>query len=146
MTAPFKNSIPYEQIENGALILKLLRESKTWEELCGRYAYADSADLINTTTMTLRDKLLEIRDLGLISFELEETVGGKKPIGEIKETGLWSKIRVSFGGMSLSEAAMLSRHSKGMAITPVFGRPRQPNEKSDVFVLMPFNAKMEKVY
>ena len=41
---------------------------------------------------------------------------------------------------------MISRHSKGMAVAPVFGRPRQPEEKIDVFVLMPFNAKMEKVY
>lgn len=142
-----KNDIPYEQIENGALILVLLSESKTWEELCARYAYADSARLLgNTTTMALRDKLLEMRDLGLIAFAVEETEGGKKPVGDIKDTGLWSKIRVSFGGMSLSEAAMLSRHSKGMAVSPVFGRPRQPDERIDVFVLMPFNAKMEKVY
>ncbi len=147
MKTPMKNNIPYEQIENGALILELLRESKTWEELCGRYAYADPAQLMgNTTTMTLRNKLLEMRDLELISFEDEETEGGKKPVGEIKDAGLWSKIRVSFGGMSLSEAAMLSRHSNGMAVTPVFGRPRKPNERTEVFVLMPFNAKMEKVY
>ena len=147
MNSPFKHNIPYEQIENGALILQLLRESKTWEELCGRYAYADPARLIdNTTTMTLRDKLIEMRALGLISFEDEETEGGKRPVGEIKDTGLWSKIRVSFGGISLSEAALLSRHSTGMAVTPVFGRPRELDEKIDVFVLMPFNTTMEKVY
>jgi CheY-like chemotaxis protein len=35
---------------------------------------------------------------------------------------------------------------KGMSITPVFGQPLQPEEKIDVFVLMPFNAKMAKVY
>ena len=141
-----KNDIPYEEINNGALILLLLRESKTWEELCGRYAGANPAMLQDTATMALRDQLFEMRDRGLISFEHEETRDGKKPVGEIKETGLWSKIRVAFGGMSLSEAAMLSRHSKGMAVAPVFGRPRQPEEKIDVFVLMPFNAKMEKVY
>ena len=48
--------------------------------------------------------------------------------------------------MSLSDAAALSRHSKGVAVVPVFGRPRQPKETIDVFVLMPFNAEMEKVY
>jgi hypothetical protein len=146
MEYPMKNNIPYEEVENGALILPLLRESKTWEELCGRYAYADPAQLYNTNTMTLLNKLFAMRDLGLISFEDEETGDGRKPVGEIKETGLWSKIRVAFGGMSLSEAAMLSRHSKGIAVAPVFGRPRPPKEKIDVFVLMPFNAKMEKVY
>ena len=147
MEYSMKDNIPYEEIENGALILLLLRESKTWEELCGRYAYADPAELkTNTTTMTLLNKLFDMRDLGLISFEDEESGDVKKPVGEIKETSLWAKIRVSFGGMSLSEAAMLSRHSKGMAVAPILGRPRQPEEKIDVFVLLPFNAKMEKVY
>jgi hypothetical protein len=46
MEYPIKSNIPYEEIENGALVLLLLRESKTWEELCGRYAYADPAQLI----------------------------------------------------------------------------------------------------
>jgi hypothetical protein len=147
MEYKMKSNIPYAEIENGALILLLLRDSKTWEELCGRYAYADPTQLkTNTTTMTLLNKLFDMRDLGLISFEDLETGEGKKPTGEIKETDLWPKIRVSFGGMSLSEAVTLSRHSKGMAVAPVFGRPSQLEEKIDVFVLMPFNDKMEKVY
>ncbi len=142
-----KKNIPYEEIENGALILLLLREINTWEQLCNRYQYADPMDIsTNTTTMTLLNKLYEMRNLGLISFYTEEKHEGRKPVGEIKETGFWTKIRVSFGGVSLSEAAMLSRHSKGMAVVPVFGRPRQPEEKIDVFVLMPFNPKMEDVY
>jgi hypothetical protein len=141
------DKIPYEEIENGALILRLLRETKTWEELCGRFAYADAAQLMtNTTTMVLLEKLFDMRDLGLISFRDEDKGEGRKPVGEIKETDLWTKIRVAFGGMSLSDAALLSRHSKGIAIAPVFGRPRQPKEKIDVFVLMPFNAKLEMVY
>jgi hypothetical protein len=149
MEYPVRNNIPHQEIENGALILLLLRESKTWEELCGRYAYADPANLqTNTTTLTLLKKLFEMRDLGLISFEDEETGAGKKPIGEIKETGLWSKIRVAFGGMSLTEAAMLSRQSKGMAVAPIFGRPEElpDDQRIDVFVLMPFKANLEKVY
>jgi hypothetical protein len=48
--------------------------------------------------------------------------------------------------MSLSEISLLSRHSKGMAIIPVLGRPAEPEQKIDVFVLMPFNAKMKNVY
>jgi hypothetical protein len=147
MGYPMTNKIPYEEIENGALILLLLRENKTWEELCGRYAYTDPAQLrTNTTTMTLLNKLFDMRNRGLISFEDEETGDGRKPVGEIKETDLWSRIRVAFGGMSLSETALLSRHSRGMAIVPGFGRPRQLEEKIDVFVLMPFNAKMTGVY
>ncbi len=141
------NNIPYEEIENGALILLILRECKTWEELCSRYTYADPAQLqTNTNTMMLLNKLSELRALGIINFQDEQTAEGRKPVGEIKETDLWSKIRVAFGGMSLSEAALLSRHSKGMAVVPVFGRPSQSEEKVDVFVLMPFKAKLEGVY
>jgi hypothetical protein len=147
MEYPIKNNIPYEEIENGALILLLLRQCKTWEDLCRRYAYADPAQpQTNTTTWTLLNKLFGMRELGLLSFQDEETGEGRKPVGEIKETDLWTKIRVACGGMSLSEAAMLSRHSKGMAVVPVFGRPRAPEKKINVFVLMPFKAKLEKVY
>jgi len=147
MTYGMKAKIPYEEIENGVLILLLLRENKTWEELCGRFAYADPAELrSNTTTMMLLSKLFDMRNLGLISFKDEDQGNGSKPVGEITETDVWPKIRVAFGGMSLSDAAKLSRHSKGMAVVPVFGRPRQPEEKIDVFVLMPFNTNMEKVY
>jgi hypothetical protein len=54
MEYPMKSNIPYEEIENGALILLLLRKIKTWEELCGRYAYADPTQLMaNTNTMTI---------------------------------------------------------------------------------------------
>ena len=83
MEYPMKNNIPYDEVENGALILLLLRESKNWEALCGRYSYADPAQLMsNTTTMTLLNKLFNMRDLGLISFEDEET-GEGKPTKEV---------------------------------------------------------------
>lgn len=141
------NEIPYDEIDNGALILLLLRETNTWEGLCARYAYANAANLsTNTNTMTLRNKLFAMRDVGLLSFQDELAGQQRKPIGEIKETDLWARIRVALGGMSLEESAMISRHSKGMAVTPVFGRPRKPKEKIDVFVLMPFEANLGQVY
>lgn len=138
--------IPYEQVDNGALILLLLRECKTWDDLCGRYAFADPNDLRNTTTMAIRDKLLQMRKLGLLSFKDEDDTYGKKPLGVIEDTGLWSEIRVALGGMSLSDAARLSRHSAGMAVTPVFGRHKAQGTKPDVFVLMPYNAELQSVY
>ncbi len=137
----------YENIENGALILLLLRKNKTWEELCSKFDHADPVQLItNTTSMTLLKKLIEMRDTGLISFEDFDTGEVIKPAGEIKVTNLWSNIRIALGGMSLSEAVMISRHSKGMAIKPVFGRPQELEEKIDIFVLMPFKTKLEKIY
>jgi hypothetical protein len=149
MEYPVKHNIPYQEIENGALILLLLRETNTWEELCARYAHADPAQLtVNTNTFTLLKKLFEMRELGLITFEVQPTGDGTKPVGAIKETALWSKIRDALGGMDLDETAMISRHSHGMAVAPVFGRPVPPpaHQKIDVFVLMPFKAKLDKVY
>jgi hypothetical protein len=149
MEYPVNKNIPYEEIDNGALILLLLKECSTWEELCRRYAYADPAQLsTNTNTLSLLKKLFEMRDLELITFADIETIDGRRPVGAIKETGLSSTIRDAFGGMRLSEAALISRHSKGMAVVPMFGRP-QPipaDEQIDVFVLMPFKAKLEAVY
>ena len=37
MQYAMKDKIRYEEIENGALLLLLLRENKTWDELCQRY-------------------------------------------------------------------------------------------------------------
>jgi hypothetical protein len=149
MDYPAKNKIPYEEIANGALILQLLRESQTREQLCQRYAYADPAQLrTNTNTFTLLKKLHEMRELGLIGFDEQDTTEGKKPVGGIRDTGLWSTIRDALGGMSLEEAAMISRHSKGMAVVPVFGRPQHlaRDQPLDIFILMPFKAKLEAVY
>jgi hypothetical protein len=137
---------PYEEMSNGALILLLLRDCKTWEELCQRFLYVDPLDIeYNTTSLGLYQKLAELRQLDLIEFD-EKVENGRKRIGEIKATDLWSKIRVAFGGMSLREVAKLSRHSRGMAVTPVFGRPADLEEKADVFVLMPYKAEMANVY
>lgn len=142
-----ENKIAYEEIDNGALLLLLLRDCNTWEELCERYAYADPAQITtNTTTFTLRNKLLAMREAGLISFKEEITADGIKPVGEIRDTGLWTKIRVALGGMSLTDAALLSRHAKGSAFVPAFGRPNAVESPIDIFVLMPFHTSFEKVY
>ena len=139
--------IPYEEVDNGALILLLVRECKTWDELCRRYARADPLDSNNTNTMVLVQKLQAMRDVGLITFqEKADQYGAKLPDGAIRATDLWAKIRVALGGMSLTEAAMVSRHSGGMAVLPTFGRPPTLEEKIDVFVLMPFDTTLLEVY
>jgi hypothetical protein len=147
MKYPLPDKVLYSEIANGALMLKLLRKNKTWEQLCSRYDGADPVELkMNTATMDILKKLHEMRSAGLITFQEEQTPKGAKPTGEIQETDLWTRIRVAFGGMSLSEVALISRHSKGLATAPVFGRPEKPKEKIDIFALMPFNTRMEKVY
>ena len=146
MRYPIDGRLRYEEIENGALILLLLRESSSWEDLYNRFEFADPAEPNNTATMVLLDKLRQMRELGLIRFDDDSKAEFSAPTSEITTTQLWSRIRVAFGGMSLSDTALLSRHSVGMAVAPVFGRPRRVEEDIDIFVLMPFNQELERVY
>lgn len=147
MSTQAAQKFTYEEINNGALIILLLRDCKTWEELCERFEYTDPTDLeTNTTTMSLYYKLVALRELGLLNFEEKVGGDGKKTLGPITVAKLWADIRVALGGMSLSDIALLSRSSKGMAAKPLFGRPGKPDEEADVFVLMPFNSKLKAVY
>ena len=123
--------IPFKQIQNGALILLLLEEVKTWKELCDRYEGAEPDAPHNTDTMVLIRKLKEMRDLNLIDFKDIKFEDGKIPEVAINATGLWSDIRVSLGGLRTSNVAMLSSPTGGIAVTPVFGRPRNVKEKID---------------
>lgn len=69
MNSPGTDQYPYEQIENGALILSLLRDCKSWEALCGRFEYASPPDIeMNTGAMSLHQKLLQMREIGLVAF------------------------------------------------------------------------------
>jgi len=140
------HTIPYQEIEDGALILLLLRSCSTWEQLCERFEYASPPDIeMNTAAMSLYYQLVEMRDVGLVVFE-ERMIDGKKALEDIKATELSQRLRVAFGGMSLADAALLSRSASGLAVVPVFGRLRAAERRVDVFVLMPFNDRMESVY
>jgi hypothetical protein len=137
----------YEDINNGALILLLLRECKTWEALCGRFGHADPTDLeTNTCSMLLYNKLSELRGMKLLDFEEQIDEGGRKTLGSITVAKHWGDIRVALGGVSLHDIALLSRSARGMAVEPLFGRPGQTEEGADIFVLMPFNSKLKAVY
>ena|SRR5947209_15721297 len=95
----------YEDINNGALIMLLLRECKTWEALCERFEYADPADLeTNTGTMLLYNKLSELRGLKLLNFDEKVDEGGKKTLGPITVAKLWGDIRVALGGVKIGRA------------------------------------------
>lgn len=138
---------PHAQSNNGALILWLLRDCKTFEALCERFQHATPPVIpMNTTAMNLYERLCKMRDLGLVTLKDEKIDEMMIKVHDVTPTALWQNIRVAFGGMSLSEAALLSSQAPGMAVEPVFGRPNPPEHEIDVFVLMPFNSKLQKVY
>lgn len=146
MTYPLKHNIPYNQIDNGALVLMLLKECKNWTELCSRYYDANPNDLIyNTNSRQLYDKLVNMKAQRLIEFE-EEGEGETKTLGAIRVTDHWTKIRMALGGIHTTDVALISGPSKGMAVTPYFGRPEESDPPVDVFVLMPFDTAFKGIY
>jgi hypothetical protein len=117
MTYPLRRDIPENQINNGALILLLLKECKTWTELCRRYHDANPDDLVRSTpSIQLYEQLKRMKAQGLIEFE-ESVDGDKKPPGEIRISDHWTKIRMALGGIHSTDAALLSGYSNGMAVT-----------------------------
>jgi len=90
--------------------------------------------------------LFRLRKLGLIHFDVDDKGDEPKPAGMIEVTELWTEIGMTFGAVSLHQIALLSQNAQGMAVTPVFRRPSPPQQKIDVFALMPFNPKMAEVY
>src|SRR4029453_16144894 len=124
MQYPLKDTYPREEVNNGALILLLLRKRMMWKELCGRFEFADPEELtFNITTRTLRDGLFRLRKLALIHFDVDDKGDEPKPAGMIEVTELWTEICMTFGAVSLHQIALLSQNAQGMAVTPVFRRP-----------------------
>jgi hypothetical protein len=137
---------PHAQSNNGALILWLLRDCKTFEALCKRFENTKPLIPGNTTAKNLYERLCKMRDLGLVTLKDEKVDETTIEVHDVRPTALWQDIRVAFGGMSLSQVALLSSQAPGMAVEPVFGRPNKPEHKIDIFVLMPFTSKLKKVY
>ena len=140
--------LPPAETQNGARILSLLHTSgvDTWEALCGMFQNAKPDNIkTNTISRTLYYHLAELKRLGLVEYEANIRAGG--PIkGKIQITMRWADIQKALGRQPLAAIADISSMSGGMAVAPVFGRVEEPNEKIDIFVLMPFKAKLGNIY
>ncbi len=128
---------------NGARVLWLLRQglANDWASLCGALGLGDSADSL---AFILRRVLDDLREIGLVEFELEGNHRREKIAGAISLSPAWPKLQLALG-ISLAEVAKFNRRS--MIVNPIFGKPDLDNRDfPGLFVLMPFNASLKAVY
>jgi hypothetical protein len=124
--------------EVAPLILFLIREGEAQtlstlvRELSERYelslapAYRICSDIVNA-----------LQDAGLVTSQEE----GEE--GKYVATELVGKVQAALG-ISLSHLSKPS--ARALVVTPVFGVPDAYRPSPDVFVLMPFTAKMRPIY
>ena len=130
---------------NGANILLLLRNKSAtnWEELCAGLGLNPEKPEHETLIPSLLRNLHELRQLGLVQFAVD-TAAPDIVVGEIRHTQLWNQFHQALGGQRLVDLATLTPNT--LVIQPYFGRPKEPVEPLDVFVVMPFLKELEPVY
>lgn len=130
---------------NGANILLLLRNkgATNWEELCAGLGLNPEKPEHETLIPPLLRNLHELRQLGLVQFAVD-TAAPDTVVGEIRHTQLWNQFHQALGGQRLVDLATLTPNT--LVIQPYFGRPKEPVEPLDVFVVMPFLKELEPVY
>jgi hypothetical protein len=128
---------------DGANILFALREeiANDLESLCQEFGATGRPG--DTQTLHLLDKLIHLRELGLIDFKGDANRVNDVQ-GSVTITDRWTRIHKTLGGQNLADIVELG--SGGMVINPIWGNPRKSQQASDLFVLMPFNEDLKPVY
>lgn len=139
-----------DSVRNGARILLALRRlerkgTSDLPSLCGELGIQMRDPASNTVVYDLCRHLQELRELGLVQFALNAKVSPRIN-GKISVTAQWTRLHTALGKPALEDMAHISSFAKGMALEPVFGRPKKPGKAVDLFVLMPFEEKLQPVY
>jgi hypothetical protein len=139
-----KSKYSFSEIQNGGLILLLLRSVSTWKDLCNSFEYTDPANIkTNTGSLTLYEHLIKMRTLGLLEFQ--GNAEQLEIVDPITITKRWADIQNVLGHISLSQLARLPESAGGMVVKPVLGLPNQ-DEPLDLFVAMPYTENLKPVY
>lgn len=130
---------------NGVNILFLLRNkiAKDWATLCRGFGLDPKKPEHETLLPDLREKLEDLRQLGLIEFDVDPNAP-EKILGEIRTSEHWTDIHRALGGQRLVDLAALN--SAALVVKPYFRRPERPAKVPDLFVLMPFRNDLKPVY
>jgi hypothetical protein len=124
---------------HGAQILYILRSgyADDWDSLCN---FLDLPMGFTTNAHgALYHTLEALREAQFIQF----TPGRWTVEGKITSTGKWESVQTSLR-VNLSELAMLTEEA--VVANPIFDFPEEPERQFDIFVLMPFDAKIKAVY
>jgi hypothetical protein len=122
-------------------VLLLLRDrvANDWRGLCRQLDVRGS-----TCQLFLRNVLEDLRDAGLIRFTKKQPLYTIEVVGRIEVSASWRHIQTALG-VSLADMVSFSG-GEAMIVKPCFGPPMPPPSKSDVFVLMPFERKLRRIY
>lgn len=131
---------------SGAKILLGLREGtiQDWRSLCAYFG--QSPDERNSMTFWIAEALQELQQAGMVEFEgAIDPPSFVFPSGEIRITPAATVTQHAMG-VSLPDAARMKR-GVSMVVEPFFGVYEvAENDRTDLFMLMPFSDELLPVY
>ena len=131
------------EVTNRPQLILFLRGNPSWVELC-KSLQIDPHSQYSTITDLLFDEVSELRELGILEFESDPRVD--PPLHDsIHVSKSWMKLQGGLG-LSLHDLVKICRTGRGLAVTPLFGRPRKTDGPPDIFVIMPFTPDYDVVY
>ena len=131
------------EVTNRPQLIVFLRENPSWVELC-KWLQIDPYTPYSTITALLFDEVSDLRELGILEFDDDPRVDPPQH-DSIHVSKSWTKLQGGLG-LSLHDLVKICRTGRGLAITPLFGRPPQTDDHPDMFVIMPFAPEYDAVY
>jgi hypothetical protein len=137
------SSFDLADISNRPQIILSVRRNPGWRALCEGFGI-DPYGETSTITLGLFHDINELRDVGVLEFDGDPRVDPPHH-DSIRVTQKWIDLQTTLG-LSLHDLARTTRNGRGIAVVPLFGRPRAQGEHPDVFVIMPYKSQFDAVY
>jgi hypothetical protein len=137
------NDFDPDEIFNRPLLILTLRDNPSWRGLCERLKIVDPYDQGKSYVYSLIKEVSALRDLDILEFEGDPWVDQR--YDSIRVSDRWKKLQGELG-LSLHDLVKISRNGRGLAVTPLFGRPPKMGDHPDIFVIMPFTEDYTRVY
>lgn len=124
---------------HGAAILLMVRDgiAGDWQDLCRTLRFDRDPRTFHSGHLGLKGTIENLVEAGLLESD-------NKYLGPYRVTELAFKV---LGGLSVSltQAANMPQYN-GLAVRPLFGKPARLEAASHVFVIMPFDKELRRVY
>jgi hypothetical protein len=137
------SGIDPDEVKNRPLLIKILRDKPSWRGLCESLKIEDPYDRFNTWAEVLYKGVSELRGLGILEFDGNPRVDPQHDSICVSQT--WTTLQTELG-LSLRDLVKICNAGRGLAVTPLFGRPPKRVDHPDIFVIMPFKAEYDVVY
>jgi hypothetical protein len=132
-----------DEVSNLPQVILFLRENPSWAALCERLG-VDPYGEYSTITDILVDSISTLRELEILEFDGGPRLDPRLH-DSIRVSSRWTRLQRVLG-LSLHDLARISRTGRGLAVTPLFGRPPKTKDHPDIFVIMPFLPDYDDVY